>query len=49
MSECEQLTQHALQLSPDIAEAHATLHDLYIVRDLNWPAAKGRAGAGAGH
>ena len=36
----EQLTQHALQLSPEIPGAHANLHDLYLVRDLNWAAAK---------
>ena len=36
----QQFTQHALQLSPDIAEAHVMLHGLYIVRDFNWPAGK---------
>ncbi len=36
----EQLTKHALQLSPDLAEAHAMLHSLYIIRDQNWPAGR---------
>ena len=36
----EKHTRHALQLSPDLAAAHAALHDLYLARDLNWAAAK---------
>lgn len=35
----EQFTQHALRLSPDIAEAHVNLSGLYLVRDFDWAAA----------
>ena len=34
----ENFTKHALQVSPDLAEAHLALHALYIMRDFNWPA-----------
>jgi len=35
-----QLAQHALQLSPDLAEAHARLQWAYMSADWNWPAAE---------
>ena len=35
-----QLAQHALQLSPDLAEAHARLQWAYMSLDWDWPAAE---------
>ncbi len=35
-----QLAQHALQLSPDLAEAHARLQWTYMSLDWDWPAAE---------
>jgi TolB-like protein/Flp pilus assembly protein TadD len=35
-----QLAQHALQLSPDLAEAHARLQWAHMSLDWDWPAAK---------
>ncbi len=35
-----QLAQHALQLSPDLAEAHARLGWAYMSLDWDWPAAE---------
>ena len=35
-----QLAQHALQLSPDLAEAHALLAYVYQVYDWDWAAAE---------
>lgn len=34
-----QFAQHALQLSPDIAEAHVILHHIYLNRDFDWQGA----------
>ena len=35
-----QLAQHSLQLSPDLAEAHARLQWAFMSLDWNWPAAE---------
>jgi len=35
-----QLAQHALQVSPDLAEAHGILEAAYLVLDHNWEAAE---------
>ena len=35
-----QLAQHSLQLSPDLAEAHARLQWVYMSLDWDWPAAE---------
>jgi TolB-like protein/Flp pilus assembly protein TadD len=36
----QHLVEHALRLSPELAEAHVKLASLYLFRDFNWPRAK---------